>query len=109
MPNKFFIDECADTQIAVQLRRRGVDAITCKDAKRRSFRDATHLEFCRDEQRVIFSHDPDFVVLHNDGAKHAGIVWCHLQSYSLGEMIEILEIVHHCSSPEEMDNHLEIF
>jgi len=34
------------------------------------FRDASHLEFCLEEQRVIFTHDPRLsIALHNEGEK----------------------------------------
>jgi predicted nuclease of predicted toxin-antitoxin system len=60
------------------------------------------VDFARDESRVIFTHDNDFLRVHAAGASHDGIVYCHPQSRSTREIISFLILMHGCLSAEDM-------
>ena len=57
--------------------------------------------------RVVITEDVDFLRLHAEGMPHAGIVYCHDQSRSIGEMLRRLVLIHAALSPEEMKNRVE--
>jgi hypothetical protein len=59
------------------------------------------------EQRVIITHDEDFLAIAGSGIPHAGIAYCHVQSRSIGQMIAALLLIYDCLSPAEMQNHIE--
>ena len=57
--------------------------------------------------RVIYTNDEDYLVLNDQGVAHAGIVFCHQGSRSIGEIIRFLVLVHACFSAEEMEGAVE--
>ena len=69
--------------------------------------DLQHIAFAISQNRTIFTNDSDFLVLHDQGIKHSGIVYCHQQSRSVGEIIRALELFWEVLEPDEMRNHIE--
>jgi len=69
--------------------------------------DREHLEFCRAQRRTIFTEDADFLAFHQAGEHHAGIVYCHQQSRSIGEIVRSLALIWELCEAEEMANRLE--
>lgn len=104
---RFHLDENVDPAVALGLRRRGIDVTTTADAGLGGATDLTQLDFARREKRVLFTEDSDFLSLARENVEHCGIVYCHQQSRSIGQMIEFLLIVHACLTEEEMRNHVE--
>jgi len=90
---RYHLDEHIDFAVAQGLRRRGIDVTTTADAGLLGADDADHIAFAVADRRVIFSNDPDFLRLHDQGVEHPGIVYCHQQSRSIGEMIRALELI----------------
>lgn len=88
------------------LQQRGVDVVTVAEADMLGASDAEHLGRARAEGRVIFTQDDDFLRMHSDGVRHAGIVYAPQQT-SIGEIIRGLMLVHQILSPQEMEGHLE--
>ncbi len=43
--------------------------------------DDAQLEWARSEQRVIITHDPDYIALMAEGREHAGIAFCEFDKY----------------------------
>jgi predicted nuclease of predicted toxin-antitoxin system len=84
---RFHLDEHVDSAVADGLRRRGIDVTTTTDAGLRGADDTDHIAFARADGQVIFSHDDDYLRLHDQGMEHAGIGYCHQQSRSIGEII----------------------
>ena len=82
MPSvKFFLDEHIPKAVAKGLRLRGIEVLSCAEAKRLTFADAEHIQFAFTEGYVIVTADNDFLTLHSEGAIHAGIASrCRLTS-----------------------------
>jgi predicted nuclease of predicted toxin-antitoxin system len=104
---RYHLDEHIDVAVAQGLRRRGIDVTTTADAGLLGAGDPDHLAFAVADGRVIFSNDPDFLRLHDEGAQHPGIVYCHQQSRSIGEMIRALELIWEILEPEEIRKRVE--
>lgn len=104
---RFHLDENVHIALAAALRRRGIDVTTVEGIGLRSADDAKQLAHAAGESRVFVTHDQDFLRLHSEGAKHAGIAYCALGSRSIGEMLQALQLIAEALSPEEMANHLE--
>lgn len=103
----YHLDEHIDLAVAQGLRRRGIDVSTTADAGLLGAEDPDHFAFACANGRVIFSNDPDFVRLHDQGVEHPGIVYCHQQSRSIGEMIRALELIWEILEAEEIRNRVE--
>jgi predicted nuclease of predicted toxin-antitoxin system len=69
--------------------------------------DAQQLAFATASARVMVTQDDDFLRLHAQGPPHAGIVYCHQQSMSLGEMLRRLILIHDLLSPEDIAGRVE--
>jgi predicted nuclease of predicted toxin-antitoxin system len=80
---------------------------TTADAGLSGADDTDHISFAVTHGRVIFSNDADFLRLHDQGVEHPGIVYCHQQGRSVGEIIRALELIWEVLEPEEMRNRVE--
>ncbi len=104
---RFHLDEHCDQAVADGLRRRGIDVTTTPEAGLLQASDQEQLEYGRRENRVIFTQDADFLRLHAAGVNHAGIVYCHQQTRSVGEMIRGLVMIWEILDPDDMRNRVE--
>ncbi len=104
---RFHLDEHANPVIADALRRRGIDVTTTLEAGLLGADDSDHLAFALSQGRVIFTNDSDFLRLHDAGAEHAGIAYCHQQSRSVGEIVRFLELIWEVFESSDMRNHVE--
>lgn len=89
------------------LRRHGVDVLTAQEAGRCRLADQDQLAFATAEQRAMVTFDTDFLALHRAGVQHAGIAWCQEQKYSIGQLIQVLLLMHGVLDGESMRNHIE--
>jgi len=69
--------------------------------------DGEQLEYLCADGRVLFTNDADFLRLHESGEIHPGIVYCHQQSRSIGQIIQGLELIWEVLESEEMHRCLE--
>ena len=60
---RFHLDEQVNPEIALQLRRRGIDVTTTVEVGLRTLSDESQLNFIRQQNRVIFTHDQDFLII----------------------------------------------
>ena len=104
---RFHLDEHLDPAIADGLRRRQIDVTTASDAELLGSPDESHLAFANAEQRVVVTSDSDFLRLHAEGRQHSGIVYCHQQSRSVGEILRSLVLIWEVLDPDEMHNRIE--
>lgn len=110
MPERlqFYFDEMVAVDIASGLRRRGVNVLTTQEAGNLSLPDEMQLAFAKQEGRVFFTMDDDFLVLHNNGHGHAGIIYIpQNRRISVGDAVKNLWLVYEVLTPEEMKGHLE--
>ena len=104
---RFHLDEHIPPLVAVALRRRGIDVTTGVDAGLRAADDLAHLEYARNQGRVIVTHDADFLRYHASGVQHVGIAYCRMGSRTVGDLIEMLRLMHEVLTAEEMVNRVE--
>src|SRR5687768_4018825 len=103
---RFHLDETCRQSIATGLRLHGIDVTTTAEAGLLSATDPEQLEFARQHARVVFTHDSDFVGLHETGVDHCGIIYCHQKRRSIGEIIRGLVLVWEVYEPDELRNRL---
>ncbi|HWY85401.1 MAG TPA: DUF5615 family PIN-like protein [Gemmataceae bacterium] len=103
---KFYTDEHAARAVVRGLRHRGADVLTVPEAGLLSASDEEHLERARDEGRVLFTQDEEYLRLHAAGVEHAGIAYAP-QGTSIGDIIRGLILIHQVLEAEDMKGHLE--
>ena len=103
---RFYTDEPVPKAVIRGLRLRGVDVLTTSEAGMMGASDEEHLERATDENRVLITHDDDFLRLHASGIDHAGIVYTPQQTPT-GEMIYGLMLIFQILDDEDMKTHLE--
>jgi len=108
---KIYANESVPIAVAEGLRRRGIDARSCRDVENYGLTDEQQLDYARQNCFVIFTHDDDFLKLNIEhaahGKEHAGVIYAHQRSFSIGECIRRIKIIVDILSPEEMKNHVE--
>ena len=104
---RYHLDEHSAHAIALGLRRHGVDVTTATDAGLLRAPDEDHVTFALAESRVIFTEDDDYLVIDTSGVAHAGIVYCHQQARSIGEIIQSLVLIWEIYEPPEMAKRVE--
>jgi predicted nuclease of predicted toxin-antitoxin system len=104
---KCHLDESVERAIADSLRRREIDVTATPEVELMGVSDEEHLAFALGQGRVVFTHDADFLRLHRRGVEHAGIVYCHQQSRSIGEIVRALVRIWELQTSESMYQHVE--
>jgi predicted nuclease of predicted toxin-antitoxin system len=90
MAIRFHLDEHVDHDIARGLRNRGIDVTTTTEVRLLGANDEDQLASATGEARVIFTNDPDFLVLHSEGVENAGIAFCASGTRSIGHIVRYL-------------------
>lgn len=94
--------------MARELRRHGIDVLTSVDAGLLGAPDTAYLEFGLATGRVVVTDDDDFLSLDHDRVLHAGIAYfASERSRSIGQMVELLRIVHGVYTTGEMIGRIE--
>ena len=104
---RFHLDESVDHAIAGGLRLRGIDVTTATDAGLVTADDEQHLSYAFRENRVLVTHDDDFLTLDAAGREHAGIAYCAPHSGTIGHIIRHLCLMHDCMAADEMHGQVE--
>jgi predicted nuclease of predicted toxin-antitoxin system len=104
---RFHLDENVDPAIADGLRRRGLDVTMPNDVGLVGASDQEQMAFAGREQRAIFTHDDGFLAIAHAGVEHWGIIYCHVQSRSIGHILAGLLLIHDCLDRDEMRGHIE--
>ncbi len=104
---KFHLDEHVSPAIAAALRCRGIDVTTTRDVGLQGADDIDHIAFALPSGRVIVTHDDDYLVLHSQGIRHAGIAYCHQHARTIGQIISALVLLWQVLEPHEMENRVE--
>ncbi|HEY2883397.1 MAG TPA: DUF5615 family PIN-like protein [Pirellulales bacterium] len=91
---RFHLDENVAPAIAEGLRRRGVDVTTSQDAGLLKATDQQQLEFAIAQGRTLMTHDEDFLAVAQNGIHHAGIVYCHVDTRTIGQIVRSLLWIH---------------
>ncbi len=104
---RYYFDQHYPGPVAQELRRRGLDVLTAQEAGRCGFSDADQLDYARLHERVLVTFDPDYLALHGSGTPHAGIAWCPATKYGIGQLIQLLELLHDVFDRDAMKNRVE--
>lgn len=104
---RLYLDENLSPRIAEQLRRRGVDVVTVHDLSVAGDTDENHLERAVRLQRVLVTHDTDFLVLAAAGTEHTGIIFGIQERLGIGDWVKALDLLCAVYTPEDMANHIE--
>lgn len=105
---RFHLDEHVNPAIAKALRQHGIDVTTTVEKDLNSASDVRQLEFALSENRVLVTHDHDFLRLHQQQEvfRHSGIAYCH-QRRSIGQITRRLVQIWTIATPDEMENMVE--
>jgi predicted nuclease of predicted toxin-antitoxin system len=104
---RYYLDENVPVVIADQLRRKGIDVVTVRDIGRLGDSNENHLQRATKMQRILCTHDQDFLRLAADGKEHAGIVFGIQDMHTVGDWVRGLELIHAILTEEDMKNHVE--
>ncbi len=104
---RFFFDECTDEDIAGALRAIGLDVVTAADLNRKGLSDQEQLDFCKKENRVLYTVDKDFLRIAASGENHCGIVYHAPQARTKRQIIDDLVLLAGVCEPQDMVNHVE--
>ena len=107
MQVRYHLDESVDPAVAIGLRRRGVDATTAADQGLLGATDQRQLDFAVADQRMLVTHDQDFLRITAAGATHHGIAYCPPQARSIGEIVRRLTQLWRDRQAEDFINHVE--
>lgn len=103
---RFQTDEHIPAAVIAGLKRRRIDVLSTPEAGLLGAADEVQLAFAAGQGRVFITEDDDFLTLHAQGAKHAGIVFVQPRQ-SIGYMVRGLHFIYQVLSAEEMENHVE--
>ncbi len=106
-PIRYFMDQHFPGPASRGLQRHGINVLTAQDAGRCGLPDTEQLAFATSAERVLVTFDTDFLALHQSGVAHAGIAWCPEQKYSIGQLIQILQLLHGVTNRDAMRNTVE--
>ena len=104
---KFHLDEHVSPAVAAGLRRPGIHVTTTREVGLQSADDTEHIAFALPAGRVIVTHDEDYLVLHAQGVRHAGIAYCHQHARSVGQVLISLVLLWQVLEPRAMANRVE--
>ena len=104
---RLHLDEDVDPDVALALRRQGIDVTTTYEMGLLGQPDKVQLAFACEQGRVIVTHDTDFLRLASQSADHWGVAFCKKNARSLGEIIRSLVLISEVLSPDEMRGWIE--
>lgn len=101
---RFYLDENVPTEVARQLHRSGIEAVSVRDLGTLGEEDRNHLLRAAKEGRVLCTHDTDFLELAAEGAEHAGIAFAAQYRANIGGWVRALRTLHARVEAEEARN-----
>jgi predicted nuclease of predicted toxin-antitoxin system len=104
---RFHLDENVTPKIAKGIRAHGIDVTTTNEANLRSTSDETQFDYAQRTERVLITHDTDFLSIASTGVEHFGIVFAKQEGYSIGKIVLECISLYHQFSAEEMRNRVE--
>ena len=99
---RFYLDENISPAVTEQLKLREIDAVCVRDLNLFGDDDRNHLERATDMNRVLCTHDQDFLRLALAKSDHAGIVFAEHYGAKIGGWVKALRKLHAEIEAEEM-------
>ncbi len=106
-PIRYYLDQHVQGAVVSGLRQHGIDVLTAQEAGRCGLPDLDQLAFAAAQERVMVTYDPDYLALHGAGTPHAGIAWCAATKYGIGQLIQLLVLLHAIADRDAMRNRVE--
>ena len=103
---EIYTDESVNVVIAEGLNRRGIKAVTSRDAGNLSLSHEEQLNYVIRNNLVIVTHDVDFISL-SEKYDHNGIIYVRQNKYSIGQMINEIKFLYDIFDQKEMENRLD--
>jgi predicted nuclease of predicted toxin-antitoxin system len=104
---RFHLDENVDPAVADILRRAGIDVTTTQEAQLLHQSDLSQLDYARLENRMLVTHDEDFLVIANLSTDHPGIAYCHIRARTLRQITDALVLIHAVLTSDEVRGKVE--
>ena len=105
---KIYADENIESAIIEGLRRRRVQVFSAVEIGHLGKPDAFHLKKAAELGAAILTHDADFLrIASQSGKKHAGIIFAHPKTVSVGQCIRGVELIVRVLTEKDMANHIE--
>jgi predicted nuclease of predicted toxin-antitoxin system len=108
---KIYADESVPVAVVAGLQRRGVEAVSPREAGNLGLTDLEQLAYAIENRFLLFTHDTDFLMLAAEvsrvGQEHWGVVYVHQEKLGIGGCIRRLKEMADVLSAEEMKNHIE--
>ena len=105
---RIYADENIEHSIVAGLRRRNIEVIHISELDYSGKPDEFHLIKAYELKAVVLTHDADFIKLASSSKhNHAGIIYAHSVSVSIGECIRGVELIVKLLTDEDMENHIE--
>lgn len=102
MQLNFYADENVPIAVSKGLKRRGINILTVQEVKLLSKNDWEQLKYASQQQRVIITHDSDFLTLiRKEKIEHQGILFFTRQ-VGIGEAVEEIERIWLTYSAEDL-------
>jgi hypothetical protein len=99
---RFYLDENMNVEIAEQLKRIGIDAITARDLDQLGDSDKNHLQRATQMGRVLCTQDHDYLRMNAAGVEHSGIAFGEQYLATIGGWVKALRRLHETTTAEEM-------
>lgn len=96
---RFYLDENVPLEVARQLELSGIDVVSAHSLERLGEGDVDHLRRATESQRVLCTHDADFLRLAASGSDHAGIVFLSQTRAGVGVWVRELRSLHARNEP----------
>jgi hypothetical protein len=103
-PIKFYLDENIDPEIAVQLRRRSIEATASQELGLKSANDYVHLIKAKEMGYALCTHDQDFLVFASQELQHHGIIFAPHEKSSIGGWVRALQKLHTEKTGDQLIN-----
>lgn len=107
MKIRYHLDENVHHGIALGLRSYQIDVTTTIQSGLIAAFDTAQLHYASSNGRVLVTHDNDFCTLHASSPQHGGLVYCHQQKYSVGDLLKALVLLFECYDSTEMLGRIE--
>lgn len=105
---KIYADEDVNVAIIEGLKRRGIQAYSCKEVGNIGLTDEKQIEYANSKKLVILTHDVDFLRIVNEKRlSHSGIIFVSQNKLSIGDIIRKMEFLVSIISEEDIENHIE--
>ena len=105
---KIYSDEDVNIAITEGLKRRGIKAYSCQEARNIGLTDEEQIKYASSNKLTILTHDADFLrIIQEKKLNHSGIIFVSQNKLSVGEIIRKIEFLVSILSEEDMENHVE--